>query len=107
MRNAKEELLEIIKELKIKCAYIIINEAYAFKKDDNENCYYILPLNYTNEQYNNFIESLDFEYDAGYGGQELFGNVWLEDGTWLERGEYDGSEWWEHKVIPEIPKECN
>ena len=48
---------------------------------------------------------LDFEYDNGYGGQELFGNIWYKDGTWSERGEYDGSEWWEHKVCPAIPKE--
>ena len=46
---------------------------------------------------------LDFEYDNGYGGQELFGNVWYTDGTWSERGEYDGAEWWEHKVCPDIP----
>lgn len=101
MRNAKKELLEEIKDLKIKCVYIQVEEWVT------GNINYILPLNYTNEQYDKFIESLDFEYDAGYGGQELYGNVWFENGTWLERGEYDGSEWWEHKVIPEIPKECN
>lgn len=101
MRNAKEELLEIVKALKIKCVSIQIAEWIT------GNINYILPLNYTNKQYNKFIKSLDFEYDAGYGGQELFGNVWFEDGTWLERGEYDGSEWWDHKVIPEIPKEYN
>jgi hypothetical protein len=46
------------------------------------------------------LPALDFTYDAGYGGQELFGFVVFEDGTWLERGEYDGSEWWEHKQTP-------
>jgi hypothetical protein len=49
-----------------------------------------------------FIEySLDWS-----SGQELYGTVWLEDGTWLSRGEYDGSEWWEHNVLPPIPIEC-
>jgi hypothetical protein len=33
----------------------------------------------------------------------LFGTVWLEDGMWMERGEYDGSEWWELMRRPEIP----
>ena len=50
-----------------------------------------------------FLEELDFEYDRGYGDQELFGTIWYTDGTWSERGEYDGSEWWEYKQVPEIP----
>ena len=33
-------------------------------------------------------------YNSGFGGQELFGNVWFDDGTWLSREEYDGSEWY-------------
>lgn len=43
---------------------------------------------------------LGFTYDSGYGGQELFGWVVFKDGTWLERGEYDGSEWWAYKEPP-------
>ena len=43
----------------------------------------------------------NFEYDSGFGGQEIatdlvvVGKKW-----WLERHEYDGSEWWEFKVLP-------
>lgn len=48
------------------------------------------------------IERLDFEYDNGYGYQELFGFIWYKDGTWSERGEYDGSEYWEHKERPAL-----
>ena len=55
---------------------------------------------------NSFLESLDYTYDAGYGGQELFGTIWLKDGSWYSRGEYDGAEWWEHNKLPQIPKEC-
>lgn len=48
-----------------------------------------------------FLEDLaSINYDNGYGGQELFGTIVLKDGTWLERGEYDGSEWWEHRKLP-------
>jgi len=43
---------------------------------------------------------LDRDYDSGYGGQELSGTIVFKDGTWLERGEYDGSEWWEYKSKP-------
>ena len=46
------------------------------------------------------IERLNFIYDAGYGGQELFGIVKYKDGTWATRGEYDGSEWWEYHDAP-------
>lgn len=52
-----------------------------------------------------FAEDLQFEYDDGYGTQNLFGTVWFNDGSWLERGEYDGSEWWEYKSVPVIPEE--
>ena len=45
-----------------------------------------------------------YEYDSGYGGQELFGTVWMDNGEWLTRGEYDGSEWWEHHRRPSIPE---
>lgn len=43
------------------------------------------------------------DYDDGYGGQELFGTIWLKDGSWYERAEYDGSEWWVHRVCPPLP----
>ena len=51
------------------------------------------------------LEQLDFEYYNSYGGQELFGTIWYTDSTWSTRGEYDGSEWWEYNVVPDIPVE--
>ncbi len=51
----------------------------------------------------NALELLDFCYNCDFGGQELFGTVWLKDGSWLERYEYDGSEIWEHKFKPKMP----
>ena len=57
-------------------------------------------------EYEEFLHRLDFEYDNGYGGQQVYGTVWLkEDNTWLERGEYDGSEWWDYKKCPSVPEE--
>lgn len=48
-----------------------------------------------------FLEALDsMDYDNGYGSQHLFGTIVFKDGTWLERGEYDGSEWWEYRKLP-------
>lgn len=40
-------------------------------------------------------------YDAGFGAQHVATDlVLVGDGWWIERAEYDGSEWWEFKAIP-------
>lgn len=44
---------------------------------------------------------LDFEFDTGYGCQEVEPDLMLVGRDfWLERGTYDGSEWWEFKQQP-------
>jgi len=100
MANAKEEFLGMVKSKVVTCASISYRDCW---EHDSPGSQHTLPVTYTEEQYNAFVESLDFEYDAGYGGQELFGTVWFKDGTWADRGEYDGSEWWQHHVCPTIP----
>ena len=55
---------------------------------------------YGDERIIKSLEQLDFNYDDGFGGQELYGYVLLDDQDWLERHEYDGSEWWEYKKYP-------
>lgn len=102
MANAKEELLRVLKanQTKMKCASITFGEElYGNQKQFN------LRVNYSEEELTAFLESLNFEYNEGYGGQELFGIVWLDNNDWLERGEYDGSEWWEYMGLPDIPEE--
>ena len=43
----------------------------------------------------------DINYDSGYGGNEIPLNlVVVGSDWWLERHEYDGSEWWEFKTLP-------
>ena len=51
-------------------------------------------------------EVMDYEYSDGFGGAEVEGSlkVVFHDGTWLERGEYDGSEWWAYKKLPTQPE---
>ena len=94
--NAKDEFIKIIKGLpKVKCA-LIYYEAEGVST---------LKVGHSIEDWVKFTYSLDFEYDSGWGGQNLFGVVWFEDGSWLERAEYDGSEWWKHKICPVIPEE--
>lgn len=41
------------------------------------------------------------EYYSGFGGQEIADDlVVVGEDWWLERHEYDGSEWWEYKALP-------
>jgi hypothetical protein len=102
--NAKKELEEDIEELGevIRCAYIYGETDY--EKDPSK--IYVLKEGYSEADLERFFNSLNFEYDSGWGEQELFGYVWFNSGTWLERYEYDGSELWSYKRCPEIPKEC-
>lgn len=51
-----------------------------------------------------FTKLSDQEYHAGYGGAEVATDLLVVgDNWWLERGEYDGSEWWEFKSYPNKP----
>ena len=54
------------------------------------------------EDWEKFEFDADFTYDDGYGVNEISTNsvIVFKDGSWLERGEYDGSEWWEYKETP-------
>lgn len=47
----------------------------------------------------------DIEYDAGYGLVEVDPSLTIlfKDNTWLYRDTYDGSEWWEYAVVPQVP----
>ena len=51
--------------------------------------------------WDDFAQLADFEYDFGYGGNEVARSLKIVgDDWWLERGEYDGSEWWEYMTKP-------
>ena len=53
-----------------------------------------------------FWELANQEYDSGFGAQEVaFDLVVVGNDFWLERHEHDGSEWWEFKERPLMPKE--
>lgn len=114
MENAREELEELLKKLGVhmKAAEISLRGCRLRPGDWKWNGYYdfhrFATLSVAEalnpEEVERFLESIDMPYDSGYGRQELNGIVWLTDGTWLSRGEYDGSEWWEHNKLPEIPE---
>lgn len=54
--------------------------------------------------WDDFAKQANFEYDAGYGSEEIPVDLIVAgDDWWLERAEYDGSEWWEFKAVPAEP----
>ena len=95
--NAKQELLEELEGRRPICAEITI--------DNDPEIHASLVIGYTEADWEAFLRQLDVEYGNDYGSQELFGTVWLPDGVWFERGEYDGSEWWDWRAYPAIPEQ--
>lgn len=67
----------------------------------------VLWVGIENKQYmtwQEFAESANFDYDNGFGGQEVEPSlIVVGNNFWLERHEYDGSEWWEYKSMPVMP----
>ena len=101
LTNAKEEFLQKVKSIdNVRCARIV------YEPDLDKEVVAILKEEFTSEEATEFLNTLDLEYDNGYGIQQLFGVIWMKDGSWYERGEYDGAEWWQHKVCPDIPADC-
>lgn len=53
-----------------------------------------------------FAEIACRDYDTGFGAVEVCLDLKVVGKDfWLERHEYDGSEWWEYKVLPKMPGE--
>ena len=60
------------------------------------------PASFSWNEFSNIAK--DFDYNNSYGGTEVTLALRIVgDNWWLERGEYDGSEWWEFKTQPIKP----
>lgn len=88
--NAKQEFLKHIEGNELVCAKIGTVENMFVLKD-----------NYTKEEFDEFCQKLDFEYDSGFGNQELFGIILFKD-SYSDRYEYDGSECWDYHKKPTV-----
>ena len=100
MANCKDDFLEAIKGKDVLCAEVTHERDYW---DDDRKKIAILPVGYSDVEMQQFLQAINYQYDDGFGGQEVYGTIWYKDGTWSERGEYDGSEWWEYKSCPVVP----
>ena len=53
-----------------------------------------------------FKSIADIEFNSGFGSPKVAEDLLIVgDNWWLERHEYDGSEWWEYKELPKEPTE--
>jgi len=86
--NAMKELLEHTNGKQVEFVSIVFNGAW-----DKPDIF----IKGTLEE---VLPRLDFEYDAGFGSQELGGFIWYADRTWSDRYEYDGSEHWVYQSCP-------
>lgn len=97
MTNAKNEFISTFKDLKVINVTIWVGN---YKKER----FFDLLKGYSDKAYIEFLDKLDFEYDSGYGGQNLFGIVACDGGVYFDRWEYDGSEGWDEHKYPDIDK---
>ena len=82
---------------------IVVNPDYDHAEESGNIPYRICTLNITGTSLVPGDIDPTIEYDKGYGGgQELDGTILFSDNTWLTRGEYDGSEYWEYHTPPTI-----
>lgn len=89
MINAAKELLEHIEGKEVDFIKI------RFLRSSKEG-----PLNIEGTL-DQVLPMLNFSYDNGWGMQNLHGYIWYADGSWAERAEYDGSEWWRDMIRPD------
>lgn len=54
---------------------------------------------------NDFINSLNIEYNSNHKLQYIYGVIMMNDNTWFERKGANGLEWWAKYCLPISPKE--
>ena len=99
MKNAKEEIIKHINDRKV----IYIEMEIVSMEIDIDDGGIIENVKNIKGTIEEVLPLLDFQYDNGFGYQEVYGTIWYADDTWSERESYDGREWWVHRVRPELP----
>lgn len=94
--NLKEELLEIFDEESFKDLFV--KARIARRWDYRDTSVYELTDNY-----DEFMEFASvFTYSISHGEQEIYGQILLNDNSWLEIKNYDGKEYWERIRPPQF-----
>lgn len=83
----------------------LLKETIRVLKDNNKKPTDVLWVGCSEfkSSWKNFEEIADIEYDNGYGSQEVAKDLIIMGiNFWMERHEYDGSEWWEFKTMDDF-----
>ncbi len=105
-QNARDEMIQFLRRYEVDGRELVCADIkYDPEFWGDKGKYFRLRTPHSPHHRDKWLDSLNFTYDAGYGGQQLYGTLWFSDGTWASRGEYDGKEWWDFMKVPEIPKE--
>lgn len=108
LRNAKDELLELLAEngKTLKAAAVeALNRYSKWPRTEWTHPIYLYE-GYSKEDYTAFLNEMDFRYDDSdvHGPQNLSGVLWFTDGSHARRGIYDGLERWKVLDVLPIPK---
>ena len=108
MINAREEFERHVDGSEVLCAKISFfpGGSWDGNKDEDDHTIIVLHKTYTEDDYETFLDSLNFEYREDYEIQYLYGMIWYLDGTWSTRIVSENIEQWFHHERPEIPEEC-
>lgn len=105
MCNAKKEFVNATRGTKVVCASLTW-QPFDVENGYGEAVHVALKKGHTKREYAAFLAELDFEYNDGFGTQELFGTILCAKGVWFTRHEYDGSEYWQRHEYPKVPDCC-
>lgn len=90
-------------------AFVNMNKLVFDEYDGTVDIYETVDSPLTTITFNRFTQIATeyyYNYDNGYGGAEVPETyIVFNDNTWLSRGEYDGSEWWNYNECPKPIKE--
>ena len=109
MTNILEELKKVIEGNGLTMDNIKCADMWKFIDYDDEVSFIIYtyddvkPALYDEKRAATIADMGKHTYYSGYGGQELFGTVWMDNGEYITRGEYYGSEWLNYHRVPKIP----
>lgn len=83
----------------------LLEETNNILKENGKHIFDVVWFGTEEERYDCDLQKLlNIEYDDGYGGAEVPESfIIVGDNWWIERHEYDGSEWWEYKEMPKLP----
>jgi hypothetical protein len=101
MKTCKNEFECEVKGAEVECAYLYYRQ-YVESEKNYKSTYFILPKNYTENQYADFLLNLDFWYDPQDMDNNIHGFIWFKDGSWSKRVLSNDCVWWDTQIRPDF-----